>query len=187
MIDAKYLIIVPHLLQKLFLKFTHENSGHQGVEQTLSRLSDVAYWVGMAKSVVHHCKICVKCQLSKAPLPKPIPLQPVLATRPWEMVAVDILKVPTSTKGNQYLLVTQDYFSKWLFAKPMPDQTAEKIVQILKDEVFTLVSPPQKLHSDQGHNFESKLLGDLCTAFGVKKSRTTPYHPMGDGLVEHMN
>ena len=43
------------------------------------------------------------------------------------------------------------------------------------------------LHSDQGQNFDSRILGDLCRAFGVKKSHTTPYHPMGDGLVERMN
>lgn len=103
------------------------------------------------------------------------------------MVAVDVLKVPVSTNGNQYLLVAQDYFSKWPFAIAMPDQTAERIVKILRDEVFTLVGPPQKLHSDQGRNFESRILADLCKAFGVKKSHTTPYHPMGDGLVERMN
>ena len=62
---------------------------------------------------------------------------------------MDVLKVPVSTNGNQYLLVVQDYFSKWPFANAMPDQKAEGIVQILRDEVFTLVSPPQKLHSDQ--------------------------------------
>ena len=71
----------------------------------------------MAKSVVHHCKVCIKCQFSKALPPKPLPLQPILATRPWEMVGVDVLKVPMSTKGNQYLLVAQDYFSKWPFVK----------------------------------------------------------------------
>ena len=60
-------------------------------------------------------------------------------------------------------------------------------MQILKDEVFTVVGPPQKLHLHQGRNFESRLLGDLYTAFEVKKSHTTPYHPIGDGLVEHMN
>ena len=36
-------------------------------------------------------------------------------------------------------------------------------------------------------SFESRILSDLCQVFGVKKSRTTPYHPMGDGLVERMN
>ncbi len=67
------------------------------------------------------------------------------------------------TRGNQYILVAQDYFSKW------PDQTAEKIVEILRDEVFTLMGTPKKLHLDQGRNIESRILGDLCKAFGVEK------------------
>jgi len=49
-------------LQQFFLKLAYEDSGHQGVEQTLSRLFDVVYWVGMVKSVMHHGKVCVKCQ-----------------------------------------------------------------------------------------------------------------------------
>ena len=100
---------------------------------------------------------------------------------------MDILKVPRSAEGNQYLLVVQDYFSKWPFARAFPDQIAERIVQVLRDDVFTLVGPPLRIHSDQGQNFESRILGDMCKAFGVKKSHTTPYHPMRDGLVECLN
>ena len=100
---------------------------------------------------------------------------------------IDILKVPMSNRGNQYLLVIQDYFSKWPFAIPLPDQKAERIVRVLKDQVFTLVGPPQKLHSDQGRNFESRIMSELCKVFDVTKSHTTPYHPMGDGLVERLN
>ena len=69
----------------------------------------------------------------------------------------------------------------------MPNQKAERIVKILQDKVFTLVGPPQQLHSDQGQNFESHILSELCKAFQVTKSHTTPYYPMGDGLVERMN
>ena len=103
------------------------------------------------------------------------------------MVAVDILKVPMSHQGNQHILVAQDYFSKWLFAQGMPDQKAERIVRTLRDQVFTLVGPPERLHSDQNRNFESQILGDLCKAFKVTKSHTTPYQPQGNGLVERMN
>jgi len=92
-----------------------------------------------------------------------------------------------SSSGNQYMLVAQDYFSKWPFARAMPDQKANRILQITSHEIFTLVGPPSKLHSDQGQNFESNILADLCKAFHEKKSHTTPYHPMGDGLVECMN
>ena len=82
-------------------------------------------------------------------------MHPVIASRPWELVAVNVLKVPISLQGNEYILVAQDYFSKWPFAVPMPDQKGERIVQILKDQIFTVVGPPEKLHSDQGQNFEA--------------------------------
>ena len=121
MMDSKLLIVVPYSLQKLFLKLAHDNSGHQGVNRTMSKLSDMAYWIGMGRKVADHCKFSVKSQFCKAPAPKPVSLQPAIATRPWEMVAVDVLKVPVSIHGNQYLLVAQDDFSKWPFAKAMPD------------------------------------------------------------------
>ena len=108
----------------------------------LSRLSEMAYWVGTAKVVVWHCTHCYNCQVSKAPPCKPGPLQSVIASKTWELVAVDVLEVPRSVKGNQYPLVVYDYFSKWSFARAIPDQTAERIVQVMRDDVFTLVGPP---------------------------------------------
>ena len=141
----------------------------------------------MARDVAQYCNHCIKCQTTKGRPGVPAPLQPVIASRPWELVAIDVLKVPMSLQGNEYILVAQDYFSKWPLAVPMPDQKAKRIVQILKDQVFTVVGPPEKLHSDQGRNFESYILSELCKAFRITKSHTTPYHPIGDGLVERMN
>jgi len=141
--EDRLLIVVPQSQRKLFLTFAHDDSGHQGTDWTMARLSERAYWVGMGRDVADHCRHCAKCQIAKAPRNKPAPLQPVIACRPWEMVAVDILKVPMSTQGNQYLLVAQDYLSKWPFAKPIPDQKADRIVQIPRDGVFTVVGPPQ--------------------------------------------
>ena len=49
------------------------------------------------------------------------------------------------------------------------------------------ISPPEQLHSDQGKQFESTVMQEVCNILGMKKSRTTPYHPQCDGLVEHYN
>ena len=57
--------------------------------------------------------------------------------RPWQMLAVDVLEVPISGHGNRYLLVLQDYFTKWAEALPMPDQTAERIVRALLIDIFS--------------------------------------------------
>ena len=112
--EVKYLIVVLQALQIQFLILCYDDSGHQGIDHTLSHLSDITYWVGISRSIVCYCKFCVKCHKAKASLNQPVPLQPVIATQPWELIAVDVLKVTLPTKGNQYLLVI-DYFSNWVF------------------------------------------------------------------------
>lgn len=102
------------------------------------------------------------------------------------MVAVDILEVPLSVSNNRYLLVVQDYFTKWAEAIPLRNQTAATVTTELVN-LFTKFGIPHILHSDQGRNFESTLLKQTLEAFGVSKSRTTAYHPQGDGMVERFN
>ncbi len=46
---------------------------------------------------------------------------------------------------------------------------------------------PERIHSDQGANFESELIAELLTLAGVSKSHTTAYHPMGNGGTERFN
>ena len=145
------------------------------MDRALAKLMETVYWVGMTRKVGHCCSHCKTCQTTKSQPRPPDPLQPVVASCPWVMVAVDILKVPVSHQGNEYLLVVQDYFLKWPFVMPMPDQKAERIVKILRDHIFTLVGP------------KSQVLADICKAFKIVKSYTTPYHPMGDALVERIN
>jgi len=55
------------------------------------------------------------------------------------------------------------------------------------DEVFLRFSAPEPLHSDQGRQFESRLLSEVCKLMHIHKTRTTPYHPQSDGLVERFN
>ena len=43
------------------------------------------------------------------------------------------------------------------------------------------------IHSDQGREFENKVMQELCLLCGDHKTRTTPYHPESDGLVERFN
>ena len=54
-------------------------------------------------------------------------------------------------------------------------------------KLFCTYGIPEIIHSDQGANFESTIIGQTLEAFGVKKSHTTPYHPEGDGMVERFN
>ena len=102
------------------------------------------------------------------------------------MVAVDILQVPLSYHNNRYLLVIQDYFTKWAEAIPLLDQTADRITKELT-KVFTTFGVPDILHSDHGRNFESAILHQTLDVFGVMKSRTMAYHTQGDCMLERFN
>ena len=46
---------------------------------------------------------------------------------------------------------------------------------------------PSVIHSDQGREFENKVMHELCLLGGSHKSKTTPCHPESDGLVERFN
>ena len=72
-------------------------------------------------------------------------------------------------------------------AYAIPNQEAVTVARKLVDQMFCRFSPPEQLHSDQGKQFESTLLHEICKILGMKKSRTSPYHPQCDGLVERYN
>ena len=64
----------------------------------------------------------------------------------------------------------------------MPDQSTVRITNKLV-KLFSMFGLPQIVHSDQGKNFESTVLKQILEVFGISKSRTTAYHPQGDGLT----
>ena len=180
--------VLPKSLQAAALHGCHDDpsGGHLGYEKTLHKLQQNAYWVYMSRDVEQYCRQCTKCNVSKPPAPPRAPMTSVPIGKPWQMVAADILEVPVSSNNNRYLLVIQDYFTKWVEVVPMPDQTAARIVSAVT-KIFCSLGIPEVLHSDQGRNFESWLLKETLKAFGTNKSHTTAYHPQGDGLVERFN
>jgi len=130
--------------------------------KTLSRLQHQAYWAGMASDVQQYCQQCNKYLVSNLPSPTHVPLLNITIGNPWEMLAIDILEVRTSRKNHHYLLVIMDYFTKWVDAVPLHDQTAISV----SDAIVNLYSIPTVIHSDQGRNFESSLFSQVLQAFG---------------------
>ena len=69
----------------------------------------------------------------------------------------------------------------------MPNQEGKTVAKKLVDEVFCNFSLPNQLHSNQGRQFESDVIQEICTLLQIRKMRTTPYHPQSDGVVERVN
>eukprot|EP00731_Ephydatia_muelleri_P009815 Em0005g401a len=98
---------------------------------------------------------------------------------PMQMVSVDIMgPLPETQDGCKYVLVAIDHFTRWAEVYAIKNQEATTVSKKLVDDRF---SPPEQLHSDQGRQFESELLAEVCSLLKVRKSHTTPYHPQGNG------
>jgi transposase InsO family protein len=80
--------------------------------------------------------------------------------------------------------VIKDHFTKFVVAVPRKNQTARKTANALFNHFIITYGLPKKIHSDQGANFSSKLIQELCSFTGISKSRTIPYDPMGNGITE---
>ena len=184
-------LVVPTSLREGILQELHAgiSGAHLGEEKTMSRLRERFYWPGQWKDVNNWCRTCSTCATRKTPTPKArAPLGTIRAGYPMQVMAVDILgPLPESEAGNSYILVAGDYFTRWMEAYPIPNQEATTVARVLVDQWFCRFSVPEQLHSDQGRQFESDLIAGVCKTLGIEKTRTTPYHPQCDGLIERFN
>ncbi|KAJ8372062.1 hypothetical protein AAFF_G00295250 [Aldrovandia affinis] len=158
------------------------------VQRRLALIRSRFFWPKQAQDVQAWCASCPRCILRKTPVATTqAPLVSITTTCPLELVAMDFLKLPLSTDGYQYVLVVTDHFTKYSWAIPTRDQMANTTASALWKNVICYFGSPRRFHSDQGANFESAVIQDLCNLYGTKKSRTTPYHPEGNGVCESFN
>ena len=183
LIADKYIDTVLHELHST------PTGGHQGVNKTTARIKERFIWYGMTADIRSWIRQCDTCSVRKPPAKKHrAELKQFQPGEPMQIVAMDILgPLPDSTNGNRYILVIGEYFTKWVEAYAIPDQETETISRCLVDEFVCRFGVPHQLHSDQGRNFEARIIKDICNLLGTEKTRTTPYHPSSDGFVERFN
>ena len=85
--------------------------------------------------------------------------------------------MPLTPRGNRWILVLTDHFTRWQDALAIPDATAPVIATTLDERVFRYFGLPKVIQTDQGAQFECRLMKELCTLWNIEHSRTTPYHP----------
>uniref|UniRef100_A0A3B1IT31 Gypsy retrotransposon integrase-like protein 1 n=1 Tax=Astyanax mexicanus TaxID=7994 RepID=A0A3B1IT31_ASTMX len=181
-------LILPAVLKPEILRNLHQEHGHQGIERTMELVRQRCYWPGMSADIKQWCQECERCQVAKDSGRVPHSFMGhLLASRPNEILAIDFTMLEPSRNGLENILVMTDVFSKYTVAVPTRDQRASTVAQVLLKEWFFKFGVPSRIHSDQGRSFESSLMQQFCQLYGIEKSRTTPYHPAGNGQCERFN
>ena len=179
-------LVGPKAYRSRALAGCHDDVGHQGRMRTLSLLRERFFWPGMQAEAMQHVLKCTRCLRRKTPS-HVAPLQPIHVTQPLELVHMDYLSLEPPKENIENVLVITDHFTRYALAYPSKTQTAQATARILWDNFICHYGFPEKFISDQGRNFESDLIKELCKIAGVKKLHTTPYHPQGNGQSERFN
>ena len=88
-----------------------------------------------------------------------------------QWVVMDILgPLPETDCGSKYILVIGDYFTKWKEAHAMPNMEAISVARLSVNEFICWLEALEQLHIDQGRNFESASLKEICKLLGITKT-----------------
>ncbi|NOZ55185.1 MAG: DDE-type integrase/transposase/recombinase [Calditrichaeota bacterium] len=184
-------IIIPFSLRDDVLYFCHGQkcATHFGKDRTTQTLTSRFYWPGITADIERWLKSCSQCQMVKPGVGvAKLPLTQELSGHRWSRIACDFVSGFVKTdRGNVVMMVVQDYFTKYVQVYPLPDHTATTAAQALVDNWILLFGAPVRIHSDQGREFESGIFQATLRLLGVKKTRTNPYCPQSDGMVERFN
>lgn len=189
--ESYWQLLIPHKYQQLMLVKFHDDraAAHMGKKRALGQLRRRAFWFQMSEDVKLWIQTCDVCQKRKKPGRSPkAPMVSFQTGEVNERVSLDICGPLLTTKaGNSYILVVTDQYTKFTRAFPMPNGQAPTVAQYFHTGWICLFGAPRQFHSDRGTNFDGKVVHGLCELFNIEKTRTTPYHPQGDGQVERYN
>lgn len=186
----QFRLVIPKskIIDLLSLAHDHPTSAHLGRRKTLFRLSTRFYWPHMRRDVEAYVRACTLCQQYKASNQKPGGLMsPIVVNEPWNTVGIDLTgPLPKTRRGNIYILVVIDYFTKWVELFPLANIKAKTIAQIFVDDVMCRFGFPVRIISDNGVQFLSNIFTNVCQILDIKHQRTPFYHPQSN-LCERVN
>ena len=163
----------------------HVDLCHPGVTRMLHfvRHKNMPYSVEDVREITRSCKICSEVK------PRFVKLSPqalIKASQPFERLSLDFKGPLPSSSRNRYLLTVVDEYSRFPFAFPCADISAETVKKHL-NYLFSIFGNPSYIHSDRGTAFMSDELKQFLRLRNIASSRTTAFNPQGNGQVERYN
>jgi len=160
--------------------------GHSGVSRTIKRMNAQYQWKNLKKGVKEYIKNCELCQKNKT---NKTMRQPMLitttVTKPFERICLDIVgPLPKTLSDNVYILTMQDQLTRYAIAVALRTTDAETVAQAFVECFVCNYGKPTSILTDCGTNFLYDIFKNMCKLLGIKKTKTTPWHPQTNGFLE---
>ncbi len=178
---------LPHIeMRESILKGLHDEVGNWDLNSTYSFVRDRFWWPNMRQEVANFLKSCDICQKTKPvnrkELAGRIPISGLFHT--W---CIDFAwPLPRTNAGNQYLILTVEQISKWLFALPIPTELFNSlgVMKFVKKEIIMAFGPLQYILSDNDLKLDCKAVQDFTHRFNIQWKCTSTYNPQGNRVAE---
>ncbi|GBE89916.1 Transposon Tf2-6 polyprotein [Sparassis crispa] len=167
--------------------------GHPGKFNTLELLRREFWWPGMYTFVYNYVEGCAACQQMKPNThPTRIPLEPIPAdphALPFSCCTTDfITDLPISNGFDSIMVIVDHDLTKGVILMPcLKTITAEGTAKIFHDKVYSRFGLPDRIISDRGPQYASKVFQELNRLLQIRSSMSTAYHPQTDGETERVN
>lgn len=144
----------------LFAKVHREECMHLGYDKGFGVMSQRFYRYNMYQDLLDRVRACASCQQNKksAGGSRNEPKQDI-SGHPMVRIAIYLQgPSPCSSQGIRYILVVQDYFSKWIELFPLPRKDADEVARTFHDEILTRYGYTRRLYTDKGKEFNNQVL-----------------------------
>ena len=134
--------VVPSSLQQQVMAEYHNGNlaGHYSGSHLYKSPKSKWWWKYMYRDTMNYAKNCPQCVIVQgAGRKQKALLHPIPTERPFQIVRVDVMELPMITRGNKYVVVFQDLFTKWPMVYSTPDQRTVRIARLLVEEIVVYI------------------------------------------------